>query len=128
MGTLRYMAPEQLGGGDVDERTDIFTFGIVLYEMVTGRRAFDGASDAAIIGSILSTEPPAPSSLDPLTPSALDEMVRGCLAKDPAARWQSMTDVYGPLSAVLWSLRADRHATTATRAAVANTQHIRTYA
>ena len=97
LGTVQYMAPEQLEGHDAGERTDIFAFGVVLYEMITGRRAFEGESDAALIGQILHAEPPAPSSIERLTPPALDGLVRACLAKDPSARPQSMSAVHGEL-------------------------------
>ena len=83
LGTVQYMAPEQLEGRAADERTDIFAFGVVLYEMLTGRPAFEGASIAAFIGNILHAQPPAPSSIERLTPRALDDLVRRCLAKDP---------------------------------------------
>ena len=82
-GTLPYMAPEQLEGRPVDARTDIFALGCVLHEMATGRRAFAGGSQAALISAILSSEPPPVSSLQPMTPPALDRLVRRCLAKDP---------------------------------------------
>ncbi len=99
LGTVQYMAPEQLEGRQADERTDIFAFGVVLYEMVTGRRAFEGPSTVALIGNILHADPPSPSSIAPLTPPVLDEVVRLCLGKDPAARYQSMTDVQSRLTA-----------------------------
>ena len=100
LGTVQYMAPEQLEGRAVDERTDIFAFGVVLYEMLTGRPAFEGASSAALIGNILHAQPPAPSSIERLTPRALDDLVRRCLAKGPNARWPSMADVRHQLEAV----------------------------
>ena len=99
LGTVQYMAPEQLEGRAADERTDIFAFGAVLYEMLTGRRAFEGASSAALIGNILHAQPPAPSSIERLTPRSLDDVVRRCLAKDPAARWPSIADVERQLTA-----------------------------
>jgi len=93
LGTLPYMAPEQIEGRAADARTDIFAFGVVLYEMVTGRRAFEGPSHAALIGSILRDDPPSVAKVDPRLPSALDRVVRRCLAKDPAARWQSAEEI-----------------------------------
>ena len=93
LGTLPYMAPEQLEGKDADARSDIFAFGAVLHEMVTGKRAFRGESHASLISSIMSTEPPPVSSLAPMAPPALDRVVRRCLAKDPDGRWQSARDV-----------------------------------
>jgi Tol biopolymer transport system component/predicted Ser/Thr protein kinase len=93
VGTLRYMAPEQLEGKDVDRRVDIFAFGAVLYEMLTGRKAFDGASQATVISAILSFNPPTVATLQPLTPPALEQVVRTCLAKDREDRWASAHDV-----------------------------------
>ena len=93
LGTLQYMAPEQLEGKDVDARTDIFAFGAVMYEMATGRKAFEGKSQASLIGAILHTEPPPLSSLQPMSPPALDGIVQTCLAKDPDDRWQSAGDL-----------------------------------
>jgi Tol biopolymer transport system component len=97
LGTLQYMAPEQLEGRPVDARTDLFAFGAVLYEMLAGRRAFDGESQASVIAAILRAEPPAPRTLQPLTPAALDRLVRKCLAKDPDDRWQTARDVMSEL-------------------------------
>ncbi|MBK9065206.1 MAG: serine/threonine-protein kinase [Acidobacteria bacterium] len=93
LGTFQYMAPEQLEGGDADARSDIFSFGAVLFEMATGRRAFDGKSQASLIGSILKDTPPAASSLAPMTPPALDRVIATCLAKDPDDRFQTAHDV-----------------------------------
>ena len=93
VGTLQYMAPEQVEAKDVDGRADIFALGAVLFEMVTGRRAFDGSSQASVIAAILDRDPPAPSSLQPLSPPLLDHLVQRCLAKDPDERWQSARDV-----------------------------------
>jgi serine/threonine protein kinase len=92
-GTLHYMAPEQLEGKDTDARTDLFAFGAVVYEMVTGRRAFGGGSSASVIAAILDKQPPAMSTLRPLTPSALDHVITTCLAKDADERWQSAADL-----------------------------------
>ncbi len=93
MGTLPYMAPEQLDARDVDERADIFAFGTVLYELITGRRAFEEPSQASLISAIVSSDPPAISALQPLTPPALDRVIRTCLAKDRDERWASVHDV-----------------------------------
>ena len=93
LGTLHYMAPEQLEGKEADARSDLFAFGVVLYEMVTGTKAFDGGSPATIIAAILTMQPPAPSARQPMTPPALDHVVTGCLAKSPEDRWQSSADV-----------------------------------
>jgi len=93
LGTFQYMAPEQLEGGDADARADIFALGVVLYEMATGRRAFEGKTRASLIAAILSSEPAPISQVSPMTPPALDRVVRTCLAKDPEERWQSAGDV-----------------------------------
>jgi Tol biopolymer transport system component len=97
LGTVQYMAPEQLEGRDADSRTDIFAFGAMLYEMVTGRRAFSGTSQASLIGAILRDEPPPISQLAPMSPPALERVVRTCLAKDPEERWQSAHDLANEL-------------------------------
>ena len=93
LGTLQYMAPEQLEGKDADARTDIFAFGAILYEMTTGRKAFEGGSQASLIHAIMGVDPPAISSLQPMSPRALDQIVKTCLAKDPDDRWQSAGDL-----------------------------------
>ena len=93
LGTLQYMAPEQLEGREADARSDIFAFGAMLYEMVTGRKAFEGTSQASLISAILRDQPQPMSALQPVTPAALDRIVRTCLAKDPDERWQSATDL-----------------------------------
>jgi len=93
LGTLQYMAPEQLEGKDTDARTDIFALGATLYEMATGRKAFSGGSQASLISSIMQSDPPAVSAASPMSPPALDRVVRTCLAKDPEERWQSAGDV-----------------------------------
>ncbi|MDQ6892588.1 MAG: protein kinase [Acidobacteriota bacterium] len=93
LGTFQYMAPEQLEGKEADERTDIFALGAVLYEMATGRKAFAGASQASLISAIMQSDPPPISSVQPVTPPALDRVVMTCLAKDPEDRWRSAGDV-----------------------------------
>ena len=92
-GTVRYMAPEQIAGADVDARCDPFSFGAVVFEMLTGRRAFDGDSAGHVRAAVLGHEPPSVSSLQPLAPPALDALVRRCLTKDPKDRWQTARDV-----------------------------------
>src|SRR5262249_48384573 len=93
LGTLHHMAPEQLEGQEADARTDIFAFGTVLYEMATGEKAFSGRSQASLIAAILDSEPPPIGTLRPMTPPALDHVIRTCLAKDPDDRWQTAHDV-----------------------------------
>ena len=96
VGTLQYMAPEQLQGLPADARTDVFAFGCVLYEMVTGRRAFTGDSPASVIAAILEREPaPMAGGSDPIPVPVLDAIVRTCLAKNPDDRWSSAHDVAG---------------------------------
>ena len=104
LGTLHYMSPEQLEGRDVDARSDIHAFGVLLYEMLTGRRAFDGSSQAGIIAAIIGAAPPSFSSLaDPratlpvLSQRALDRLLARCLAKNPDDRWQSAGDLAAEL-------------------------------
>lgn len=98
------MAPEQLEGREADVRSDIFAFGAVLYEVVTGKKAFEGKSQASLIAAILERKPPAMSTLQPLTPPALDHIVHRCLAKDQDDRWQSARDVMRELQ---WVAEAD---------------------
>jgi serine/threonine protein kinase len=93
LGTFQYMAPEQLEGRDADGRTDIFALGLLLYEMATGRKAFSGKSQASLIAAIIHTQPEAISSIQPMTPPALDRVVKTCLAKDPDDRFQTAHDV-----------------------------------
>ncbi|HEY3122792.1 MAG TPA: protein kinase, partial [Thermoanaerobaculia bacterium] len=93
LGTFQYMAPEQLEGKEADSRTDIFALGCVLYEMATGKNAFTGASRASLISAIMSSEPAPISTVQPMSPPALDRVVKTCLAKDPEDRWQTARDV-----------------------------------
>ncbi len=93
VGTLQYMAPEQLEGGHLDARTDIFALGAIIYEMATGKKAFHGASQASIVAAILDREPPPVSAIQPTASPLLDHVVKICLAKDPEQRWQSASDV-----------------------------------
>jgi eukaryotic-like serine/threonine-protein kinase len=93
IGTFQYMAPEQLEGTEADSRADLWALGCVLYEMATGKRAFEGKSQASLITAIMGSEPAPVSQLAPLAPPALDRLVGACLAKDPADRIQSAHDV-----------------------------------
>ena len=93
LGTLQYMAPEQLDGTEADARTDIFALGTILYEMATGQRAFEATGRASLIAAIVEREPAPISSIQPLTPPALERIVSVCLRKDPADRWQTSHDV-----------------------------------
>src|SRR5580704_13803042 len=93
LGTLHYMSPEQAEGKDTDERSDIFSFGAVLYEMLTGKRAFDGETKTAVLAAILKDQPEPISQYQPQVPRALDRVVRKCLEKKPAERWHSAHDL-----------------------------------
>ena len=93
LGTVQYMAPEQVEGEEADPRTDIFSFGALLFEMLTGRKAFTGKSQASLLGAILKDEPPLVSQLQPLTPPALDRVVKTCLAKERDDRFQTAHDL-----------------------------------
>jgi eukaryotic-like serine/threonine-protein kinase len=104
VGTFQYMAPEQLEGKEADERSDLWALGCVLYEMLTGKRAFEGASQASLISSIMKDQPRPLGELAPLAPAALDRLVRQCLAKDPDERWQSAADLRREL---LWLAGTD---------------------
>ena len=87
------MSPEQIEGKEADARSDIFALGAVLYEMVTGKRAFEGKTPASAMAAVLEREPPPISSVQPMTPIALERLIKICLAKDPDERWQTAHDV-----------------------------------
>jgi serine/threonine protein kinase/Tol biopolymer transport system component len=93
LGTLQYMSPEQLEGKEADARSDIFSFGAMLYEMITGRKGFSGSSQATLIAAVMMTAPPPVSTLQPMASPALDRLVRTCLAKSPDDRWQNAGDL-----------------------------------
>ncbi len=93
LGTFQYMSPEQVEGREADARSDIFALGAVLYEMATGKRAFEGKTTASVIAAVLERNPPAISSAQPASPLALDRVVQTCLAKDPDERFQNVHDV-----------------------------------
>jgi tRNA A-37 threonylcarbamoyl transferase component Bud32 len=97
LGTLQYMSPEQVEGREADQRSDIFSFGLVLYELLAGARAFSASTQAGLMAAILKEEPRSLTSLQPSTPPALDRTVSKCLAKDPDDRWQSARDLKGEL-------------------------------
>jgi Tol biopolymer transport system component len=106
VGTVPYMAPEQIEGRDVDPRTDIFSFGIVLYEMLAGRRPFAGDSRATVMAAIVGGEPPSLAGLQPGTPPAVERLVARCLAKDPDDRWQTARDLAAELRWIVESSSA----------------------
>ena len=93
LGTFQYMAPEQVEGKEADARSDIFALGAVLYEMVTGKRAFAGKTAASAMAAVLEREPPPISSIQPMTPPGFERLVKTCLDKDPEERWQTAHDV-----------------------------------
>lgn len=97
LGTVQYMAPEQLEGKDTDARTDIFALGAVMYEMATGKKAFEGRSNASLIAAILKEDPKPISQVQPVTPPILERLVKTCLAKDPEDRWQNVHDISNEL-------------------------------
>jgi eukaryotic-like serine/threonine-protein kinase len=93
VGTFQYMSPEQVEGKELDGRSDIFSLGAVLYEMVTGKKAFEGKSQLSVASAILENEPTAVTTLKPMTPPVVDHVIRRCLAKDPEDRWQTARDL-----------------------------------
>jgi eukaryotic-like serine/threonine-protein kinase len=99
-GTAAYMSPEQAAGRPIDARSDIFSFGAVLYEMVTGRRAFPGHSAASVMAAILEHDPPPFDAPNGDTPSVLDRTIRRCLEKDPALRWQTAQELSTELESI----------------------------
>src|SRR5215470_2804761 len=107
VGTFQYMSPEQVEGKELDGRSDIFSLGAVLYEMLTGQRAFEGRSQLSVASAILEKEPDPISSVKPMTPPALEHVVRKCLAKTLDDRWQSAHDLKGELE---WISQASHEA------------------
>jgi serine/threonine protein kinase len=97
VGTVQYMSPEQIEGKDADARSDIFALGCVLYEMATGKRAFEGKSNLSIASAILEKDPEPITTVQPLAPPALDHVISRCLEKNPDDRWQSAADVRAEL-------------------------------
>jgi hypothetical protein len=97
VGTIPYMSPEQIEGHELDARTDVFSFGVILFEMLCGRRPFEGDSRASLMAAIVGSEPRSLSSLQPRTPPALERLILRCLAKDPDDRWQTARDLAAEL-------------------------------
>jgi eukaryotic-like serine/threonine-protein kinase len=93
VGTFQYMSPEQVEGNEADQRSDIFALGAVLYEMATGKRAFDGRTTTSVMAAILERDPPPISAVQSVFPRGLDRVVKTCLEKDPDKRWQSVRDL-----------------------------------
>jgi len=106
LGTFQYMSPEQVEGKEADARSDIFSLGAVLYEMTTGKRAFEGKSAVSVAAAILEKEPEPIKTLQPMTPPALERAVTKCMAKDPDQRWQNAGDLGSELS---WILESGAH-------------------
>ncbi len=106
LGTAAYMSPEQADGDKVDARSDIFAFGAVLYEMITGRRAFTGASKLSTLASVLHTEPAPLSQSEDGAPKEVERLISRCLRKDPQQRWQKMADVKAALEDLLEDLES----------------------
>ena len=100
LGTLEYMAPEQLEGKEADARTDLFALGVVIYEMATGQKAFRADSKASVIAKILTAQPPPIRAIQPLSPPELDAIVQKCLAKKPEERWQSAAELTSQLQEI----------------------------
>src|SRR5439155_20318638 len=115
LGTFQYMAPEQVEGGEADARTDIFAFGSVLYEMITGKKAFDGKTQTNLVAAILERDPPPLTTLQPLASPLVDSIVRKCLAKNPDDRWQAASDLG---SALRWAADGANAVTSGARAVV----------
>ncbi|HKF67866.1 MAG TPA: protein kinase, partial [Vicinamibacterales bacterium] len=115
LGTVHYMAPEQLEGREADARSDIFAFGAMLYEMLTGRRAFAGETLSAVAAAVLESQPVALKSIQPLVASDLEWFVTTCLAKDPDDRWQNARDLRRNLQRIVEHATAAGERTTETR-------------
>ena len=111
LGTFQYMPPEQREGREADARTDIFAFGAILYEMLTGKKAFEGKSQAGLIGAILEREPTPISSVRPATPPALERVISKCLKKSPDERWGTAHDLMDELRWIREG-NTESHATT----------------
>jgi eukaryotic-like serine/threonine-protein kinase len=118
VGTFQYMSPELVEGKEVDCRSDIFSLGTVLYEMVTGKRAFEGKTQLSVASAILEKEPEPLLAVKPLTPVALDRTIKKCLAKNPDERWQSASDL---ASALRWAAESGSESTAS--AAAMEDQH-----
>jgi serine/threonine-protein kinase len=121
LGTFQYMAPEQLEGREGDARSDVWALGLVLYEMVSGKRPFGGQSPASLIAAILQSEPQPLAALQPVVPAGLDRVVKACLAKDPEARWQSARDLATELGWIAEGSAAGTPATGRKRSSIART-------
>lgn len=124
IGTMQYMAPEQLEGKEADPRSDIFAFGTVLYEMVTGKKAFEGETRATLLGAILQQEPRPVSELQPMTPPELDRVIKACLVKEPEERWQNLHDLTRELTWIGEKGDVDRNICTAASCLASRTDRL----
>ena len=123
-GTLQYMAPEQLEGADADARSDLFALGVIMHEMVTGKKVFEGKSRVLLMSAIATQNPAPLAAVDPSTPPELEHVVATCLAKDPADRWQSARDVLAELQAIA---EGSTDGETTTFAAAGSAPNVRLY-
>jgi tRNA A-37 threonylcarbamoyl transferase component Bud32 len=110
LGTVAYMSPEQAEGKRLDSRTDVFSFGSLLYEMLTGRQAFPGDTKVSSLSAVLLKEPPPVAGAVPAIPPEVDRLLKRCLRKDPARRWQSLGDVRLAIEEILDDIESGRTA------------------
>ena len=123
-GTLQYMAPEQLEGAEADARSDLFALGVIMHEMVTGKKVFEGKSRVLVMSAIATQNPPPLATMDPSTPPELEHVVATCLAKDPADRWHTARDVLAELQAIA---EGSTDSETTTFAAAGSATNVRLY-
>jgi serine/threonine protein kinase len=120
IGTVQYMAPEQVEGKPADGRSDLFALGAIIYEMITGKKAFEGTSVTGVMAAILTSEPPRMGTLQPVTPRELERVVKKCLAKEPLRRWQSAADLRDELKWIEDDLRTNEGVASSNRSPAKN--------